>query len=94
MRRINWPEVIKVIFILAAIVFGFAMCQRCAEEDMAQRDATRRAAYEEAYQEGYEDAMNSLTVNELFDRVWDYRNEFAEYWYNREHESSSFRPVE
>lgn len=94
MRRINWPEVIKVIFILAAIVFGFAMCQRCAEEDMDQRDAKRRAAYEEAYQEGYEDAMNSLTVDELFDRVWEYRNEFAEYWYNREHESSPFRPVE
>ena len=53
MRRIDWPEVIKVVFILAAIVFGFSMSQQCAEDDMDRRDAARQAAYEEAYNEGY-----------------------------------------
>lgn len=61
MKRIDWPEVIKIIFILAAIVFGFAMCQRCAEEDMAQREAKRQAAYEEAYNEGYAAAQEELS---------------------------------
>ena len=54
MRRIDWPEVLKVVFIIAAIIFGFSMCQQCAEEDMDRRAAARQEAYEEAYGEGYD----------------------------------------